>query len=556
MTNAQLSLEIAKRYKVSILLARILILRGVKTPEEANRWLDWDTPCEHDPFLMKNMDKAIELVLTASESKKNVWIYGDYDLDGISGAAILAGALSDWGLSANWMLPNRFDGGYGLSAATLQKMKDAGAECLILIDTGITATEEIKSAKESGMQVLVLDHHRPSGEGLPDADAILDPFLEDCLYPNKSLCAAGVAYKFLYALYQKTGKPLSDLEKYLPLVSLGTLADIVPMNAENLCLVRKGMGKFLDSDCLAIQILYEKLATDKKFVNSNDIHYRMAPLLNAPGRMESPDTSLKFLLCKNKEEIESLYEKLTECNTQRRKVELDIHVRAVKRIEEIYGNNLPKVLIIDALEWNIGVIGIVAARIAQEYKRPTAIISVQSDGIAAASARSAGSFNWHAALFPCRDLFIRWGGHVKAAGFNMVAEKINELRVRIEEQADIQNFTLVQEERVDYDLEVSLSEINLNFLHELKKLEPFGNENTYPIFLARQVAVRNLKQLNGGHLRFYAVQGRTSISAIAFNKVYLADSLQQSNVNLIFEARTNVYQGVESVQLIVSATLQ
>jgi len=551
MTNAQLSLEIAKRHKVSILLARILVLRGVKTPEESDHWLNWDIPCEHDPFLMKNMDKAIELVLAVRESKKKVWIYGDYDLDGISGAAVLAGALNDWGLSADWMLPNRFDGGYGLSAITLQKMKDSGAECLILIDTGITATEEIKAAKEFGMQVLVLDHHKPSGEGLPSADAILDPFLEDCQYPNKSLCAAGVAYKFLYALYQKTGKPLSNLERYLPLVSLGTLADIVPLNAENLCLVRKGMEKFLNSDCLAIQILYEKLAADKKFVNSNDIHYRMAPLLNAPGRMESPDTSLKFLLCKNREEIESLYEKLVECNTQRRKIELDIHVQAAKRIEEIYGNNLPKVLIIDSLEWNIGVVGIVAARIAQEYKRPTAIISVQSDGIAVASARSAGSFNWHAALFPCRDIFIRWGGHVKAAGFNIAAEKINELRVRMEEQANIQGFVPAQEESISYDLEVSLSEININFLNELKRLEPFGNENAYPIFLARQVAVRGLKFLSGGHLRFYAVHGRASVSAIAFNKVYLADSLQKGEVNLIFEARPNVYQGVESVQLIV-----
>jgi len=549
MTNAQLSLEIAKRHKVSVLLARILVLRGVKTPEESDRWLDWNLSCEHDPFLMKNMDKAIDLVVAARENKKKVWIYGDYDLDGISGVAVLAAALDDWGLPVSWMLPNRFDGGYGLSAATLQKMKNSGAECLILIDTGVTAKEEIKAAKEFGMQVLVLDHHKPSGEGLPSADAILDPFLEDCEYPNKSLCAAGVAYKFLHALFQKTGKPHSDLEKYLPMVSLGTLADIVPLSAENVCLIRKGMGKFLDSDCLPIRVLYERFATDRKFVNSNDIHYRMAPLLNAPGRMESPDASLKFLLCKEKEEINNLYEKLYECNTERRKIEHDIHVQVLKRLEEIYGNDLPKVLIIDALEWNIGVIGIVAARVAQEYKRPTAIISVQSDGIAAASARSAGSFNWHGALFPCRDIFIRWGGHVKAAGFNMAAEKIGELRIRMEEQAEIQGFVPVMEESVHFDLDVSLSELSLKFLNELKRLEPFGNENPYPAFLARQVAVRGLKHLNGGHARFYAVQGRTSIPAIAFNKTNLADSLQKGNVNLIFEVRSNVYQGVENVQL-------
>ncbi len=551
MTNAHLSLEIAKRHKVSVLLARILVLRGVKTLEEADHWLDWNISCEHDPFLMKNMDKAIDLVSAARENKKNVWIYGDYDLDGISSVAILAWALSDWGLPVNWMLPNRFDGGYGLSTATLQKMKDSGAETLILVDTGITAKEEIKAAKEFGMQVLILDHHKPSGEGLPIADAILDPFLEDCRYPNKSLCAAGVAYKFLHALYQKTGKPLDDLERYLPLVSLGTLADIVPLDAENLYLVRKGMGKFLNSDCLAIQILYEKFATDKNFINSNDIHYRMAPLLNAPGRMESPDISLEFLLCKDKEKIESLYEKLVECNTERRKIELDIHAQAIKRLEEIYGNNLPKVLIIDALEWSIGVIGIAAARIAQEYKRPTAIVSVKGDGIAAASARSAGSFNWHAALFPCRDIFIRWGGHVKAAGFNMAAEKISELRIRMEEQADIQGFAPSTEECIHYDLEVSLSELSIKFLSELKRLEPFGSENPYPIFLSRQVAVRGLKLLNGGHIRFYAVQGRISIPAIAFNKIHLMDSLEKGNVNLVFEVRSNVYQGVENVQLIV-----
>jgi single-stranded-DNA-specific exonuclease len=551
MTNAQLSLEIAKRHKVSVLLARILVLRGVRTLEESDRWLNWDIPCEHDPFLMKNMDMAIEFVLAARENKKKAWIYGDYDLDGISGAAILAGVLGEWGLSVNWMLPNRFDGGYGLSAVTLQRMKDAGAECLILIDTGITAIEEIKAAKEFGMQVLVLDHHKPSGEGLPIADVILDPFLEDCEYPNKSLCAAGVAYKFLHALYQKTGKPMSDLERYLPLVSLGTLADIVSLEAENVCLIRKGMGKFLNSDCLAIQILYEKFATDRNFVNSNDIHYRMAPLLNAPGRMESPDAALKFLLCKDKQEIASLYEKLMECNDQRKKIELDIHNQALKRLVEIYGNELPKVLIIDNLEWNIGVIGIVAARVAQEYKRPTAIISVQGDGVAVASARSAGSFNWHAALFPSRDLFIRWGGHIKAAGFNIVAEKISELRERMEEQAAIQNFVPATEENFHYDLEISLSEISLKFLNELKKLEPFGNENAYPVFLARHITVKSFKLLNGAHIRFYAVQGRTSISAVEFKKAYLADALQKDDVDLIFEVRPNVYQGIEKVQLIV-----
>ena len=553
MTNAQLALEIAQRHKVSVLLARILVLRGVKTPEESDRWLNWDLDYEHDPFLMKNMDKAIELACAMREKK--VWIYGDYDLDGISGAAILAGALGEWGLSVKWMLPNRFDGGYGLSAATLKRMRESGAECLILVDTGITATEEIKAAKEFGMQVLVLDHHKPSGEGLPPADVILDPFLDDCEYPNKSLCAAGVAYKFLHALYKKTDKPHSDLERYLPVVSLGTLADIVPLSAENVCLIRKGMAKFLDSDLLPIQILYERFATDKKFVNSNDLHYRMAPLLNAPGRMESPDTALEFLLCKDKEAIESLYTRLYECNTERRKIEQDIHVQVLKRLEALYGNNLPKVLIIDAVDWNIGVIGIVAARIAQEYKRPTAIISIQNDGVAAASARSAGSFNWHGALFPCRDLFIRWGGHVKAAGFNMSAEKIDELRVRMEEQAEIQGFVPVMEESSRYDLEVSFSELSLKFLNELKRLEPFGNENPYPTFLARKVTVRGFKFMNGGHIRFFAVQGRTSLSAVVFNKAHLADSLQKGNLDLVFEVRPNIYQGVEKVQLNVIGIL-
>jgi len=553
--SSSLSLEIAKKHKVSILLARILAMRGVKQPEDAERWLNWDISCQYDPFTMKNINKAIDLVVSAKENKKNVWIYGDYDLDGISGTAILAGAFEDWGMSANWMLPNRFNGGYGLSITSLQKMKDAGAQFLILIDTGITAREEIKAAKELGMQVLVLDHHKPSCEGLPIADAILDPFLEDCEYPNKSLCAAGVAYKFLCALFQKTNKPVSDLDKYLPFVALGTMADIVPLNHENLCLIRNGMAEFLNSDCLAVQILYEKLASDKNFVNSNDMHYRMAPLLNAPGRMESPDIALKFLLCKDREEIESLYNKLQECNSERRIVETDIHKQAIKRLAEIYGESLPKVLIIDALEWNIGVIGIVAARIAQEYKRPTAILSVQSDGIATASARSAGTFNWHAALSPCHDVFSRWGGHVKAAGFNMPAEKMNELRTRIEEQADIQNFEPVMEDSVHYDLEVSLSEININFLNELKKLEPFGNENPYPVFMARNVSVRGLKALAGGHLRFYAAQGRNSLVAIAFNKMHLSDSLQKRVVNLVFETRRNVYQGMESVQLVVAGVV-
>ena len=555
--------------KIPHAVARFLVSRGIKTVSDAYHMLRSSENDVHDPFLMMGMDKAVEWILAVRERGERVFIFGDYDLDGMTSVTLLTRCLKTVGIDSEWRLPNRFGDGYGLSVPAVDEMYEAGARNLITVDTGITANAEIAHAKELGMAVMVMDHHQPSGDGLPISDVLLDPHQDGDSYPNPELCGVGVSYKFICALFSRLG--LKNPVEYLDLVALGTLADLVQMTPENRFFTRSGLECLKDSRWPGVQEMYASLMKPHSCVGGIDVMYKLAPLLNAPGRMERPDPALKLLLCENKSEAPQLLAELKEWNVRRKEKEAEITEMALEQVKAIYGDSVPTVIVVAGENWHVGVIGIVAAKLAQEFHRPSAVLSI-IDGMAHASARAVPGFNWHKALFESRDLFDRWGGHANAAGFSLESSRIDELRGRLLQSAAEQGYTgevVNTDESYPYDIKIALSELVVetcapsgrfpvrerSILDYIDLLEPFGGNFPYPTFRAEGVTVHRVRELRGGHLQMEISQAGSNVfPAIAFGLRKSKALLGRSRpVTVVFEPVWNYFNNTKTVQLCIKS---
>lgn len=548
--NEFIASVIAHSLGIPHLVARILVERGFKTIPSVHALLSGNALAELDPFTMLGMHEAVEWALAVKERGEGIFIFGDYDLDGLSSVALLKRGFNALGYSVEWRLPSRFSSGYGLSVNAIDEMIAAGAKNIVTVDTGITANEEIAYAKSKGLHVMVVDHHQPSGEGLPPCDVLLDPHQELDTYRNVDLCGVGVAYKFMCALYERFGKP--HPEHFLELVALGTLADLVPMTSENRYFTRKGLERIWDSPFPGVRELCRSQLLHPQLVGAQGIMFKVAPLLNAPGRIERPDPALDVLLCDTPAAAKELVDALGSWNQRRKNTENEISEMAIARVYELYGKeNLPQVLLVDGEGWHVGVIGIVAAKLTQEFNRPAAVISVQEDGIACASARAVPGFNWHKALFECRDLFTRWGGHSNAAGFSLVKENIPVLRERVEKFAA--NFVEADAEKQAPAsvIEVAFAELDENLMQWLARLEPLIGNFPVPLFRARNVKVKYLHELRGGHLHLEFGQGiGFKFPAIAFGMGKRKAALEKrDDITIDFELAWNFYNGRRALQL-------
>ena len=555
--------------KIPHAVARFLVSRGIKTVSDAYHMLCSNESDVHDPFLMMGMDKAVEWILAVRERGERVFIFGDYDLDGMTSVTLLTRCLKTVGIESEWRLPNRFGDGYGLSVSAVDEMYEAGARNLITVDTGITANVEIAHAKELGMAVMVMDHHQPSGDGLPVSDVLLDPHQEGDSYPNPELCGVGVSYKFICALFSRLG--INAPVEYLDLVALGTLADLVQMTPENRYFTRAGLESLKNSRWPGVQEMYSSLMKPHSCVGGIDVMYKLAPLLNAPGRMERPDPALKLLLCENKGEAGKLLEELKEWNKRRKDKEAEITKMAMEQVQALYGDTIPTVIVVAGENWHVGVIGIVAAKLAQEFHRPSAVLSI-INGMAHASARAVPGFNWHKALFDSRELFDRWGGHANAAGFSLEAGKIEELRGRLLQSAKDQGYTgevINTDESYPYDIKIALRELTVetrvptgrypirerSILEFIDLLEPFGGNFPYPAFRAEGVTVHRVRELRGGHLQMEISQAGSAVfPAIAFGLRKSKALLGRSRpITVVFEPIWNYYNNTKTVQLCIKS---
>ncbi|MDK2923635.1 MAG: single-stranded-DNA-specific exonuclease, partial [Pseudothermotoga sp.] len=446
--------------------ARLLINRGIKDPEEAIRFLAPSKDDLRDPFLLKDMDRAVQILLRAREQSETVLVYGDYDVDGITGAAVLKEFLEKHGWRVMHYIPKRIDEGYGLQPQVLEVFRKEGAKVLVTVDCGVTAIDAVQIAKTMGYNVVISDHHETT-EVLPLADAVLDPKRKDDEYPFKDLAGVGVAFKLISAVASRLSLDEEEVFRYLDLVALGTVADMVKLIDENRFIVREGLERMRKTDRPGLAMLLSRLQIADP--DSRDIGFRVAPKINAAGRLDAAHDAFDLLTTRDPTFASQLIDVLFEYNATRQEIESQIFEKAVEQIER---GNLDKhpIIVVRGRDWHVGVIGIVAARLCHRYNKPVIVISEGDEG-ARASARSVSGVNLIDVLQPFLEYFEEFGGHPLAVGFSLEPECVD----RFIEALRSYDIPLGDQSAVlEVDAILRLEDINEDLIRELQRLEPFG----------------------------------------------------------------------------------
>ena len=494
-----------------VLLRRVLAARGCKDAAAAHQLLEPSADLS-DPFLLRDMDKAVARIEQAIEAEEPIVIYGDYDVDGISATAILYECLSSQGAHVRCKLPTR-GSGYGLTRPALEALARKGFTLVITVDNGISAVEEAACAKELGLDLVITDHHLP-GETLPDAVAVVDPKRADDESPFKNLCGAGVAFKLCAAL--EGCDPAELLEMYGEFVALGTVADVMPLVGENRVLVREGLALLQDTMRPGLHALLESGGYAGKPVTTDTVSYGLAPRLNAAGRMDNASVALKLLLCGDEEQATGIAARLAEINTERQQTEQDVFAAACRTLETDPARLQDRVLVVSGEDWHPGVIGIVAARLMERYSRPVLVISLH-EGEGRGSGRAPDAFDLHSALAACAGHLTRFGGHAAAAGIEIEEEKLPAFRQAINEWA-AQHAARPAPATLQLDAVVTLEELDLPNVQELTRLAPFGRENPTPVLLVQNAVVDGVWAMGaeGRHTRVRLRQGNHTLFASLF----------------------------------------
>jgi single-stranded-DNA-specific exonuclease len=550
--------QLASQLKISPLLAQCLLNRGHSEITAIEKFLSPRLKNLADPFLLPNMDKAVERLFHARERNEPLVIFGDYDVDGVTSTALLTEVLRALGWRVEFYLPNRMDEGYGLSADGVENyLKKFPTTLLLAADCGSTAVETINSLRERGVETIVLDHHQVSNPA-PNAIALVNPQLltSNSQLPTSftELCSAGLAFKLAHAIL-KRGREINlpgaaefDLKPLLDLVALGTIADLVPLIGENRILVSAGLHQLNQTQRVGILAL-KKVAQTPEKIGAYEVGFQLAPRLNAAGRLETAEESLHLLLAKNLEEAMPIAQNLDLRNRERQKIEKSIVEEVVGVVRSKFDAQKDFVIVEGELLWHIGVVGIVASRVLQEFYRPTIIIGGEN-GEMRGSGRSIAGFDLAAALRECDDLLLRHGGHAMAAGLSILPENIDLLRGKLNELARLK---LKQEDLqppLRLDAEVGLDEINFESLAELEKLKPTGQGNPNVQFCSRNLSHAKPLQKMGAqkqHVKFWVNDGAKTHEAVWWNGG--DKSLPVGKFDLAFAPQINEFNGRRTVQL-------
>ena len=520
-------------------LLELLIDRQIDTPDKIEKYLHPKREDLYDPMLMQDMDKAIAVIRDAIEKGEEITVFGDYDVDGVTATAILLTYLRKQGAKVGFYIPDRHGEGYGLNIAAVEQIA-AHAQLLITVDCGITCAKEVARAKELGMRVIVTDHHQ-LGTEIPQCEAVLNPLLGQ--YPFRRLCGAGVAFKLVQAM-----GGMEAIESLWELAALATIADIVPLMDENRVIVYYGLAAMSATQRPGLIALMESAGVDPQKVTSSDVAFRMAPRINAGGRLALASRGVQLLTTRRLETAREIAEELNQDNTKRRELELEIFKKAdeMTRGEIDFMNE--RAIVICGEGWNPGVIGLAASRLVEKYKWPTILLSQDGD-VCVGSARSIPGVNIHQAMSACRDLFVRFGGHAQAAGLTIEKKNVPEFRRRlsqaIAEQAEAEAFIPTEE----YDLELELSEMTEELVDAFSAMQPTGFGNPAPVFCVRGVHTTEVRTIGkeGAHLRMKLAQGSDMRSAIGFRMGERLNTLPEV-VEAILSLSINVWQDKRSVQ--------
>lgn len=543
--TAEESQHLATETGISPVVAALLLHRGIHTAAEADLFLHPAQQEFYDPFLLKDMDRAVKRICQALEAKEKIVVYGDYDVDGITSTTLLMRMLQRLGANAAYYIPDRIREGYGFHKEALEHIAESGAGLLISVDCGISAISET-AAMKGRLDIVITDHHLPQAE-LPTVTAVINPHREDCPYPEKNLAGVGVAFKLCQALWQQIKK--TSFESDLEIVALGTIADIVPLLGENRRIVYQGLKQMESTEIIGLQALLEAAGLKDKAIGEEQIGYVLAPRLNAAGRMGSAGRGTELLLSEDRAKADRLAMELNEENAQRQLLERSILALAEQQLQTIDVSR-KHVLVLSGEGWHPGVIGIVASRIVDKYYRPVVIIGVQ-DGKGKGSCRSIRGFHMYEALTACRELMTAFGGHAQAAGLSILPENIPALSEALEQYAleHMQPDDFVPS--VDIEAELPMEKIDFQLIHELEKLAPFGAGNPRPLFGCRRVRGSYARSMGaqGQHLRFsIELSQGENLTAIAWNMGDQVSMVNREPVDIVFSPEINEWNNRQSLQ--------
>lgn len=543
---------------VSPILAQLLANRGIVDPTEAWAFLRPSLDSLADPFLIPDIERAVERVQRAIKDREPIVVHGDYDVDGLTGTALLLNFFRIAGVEVGFHIPHRVTDGYSLSLDTMKKLHERGTRVVITVDCGTSDHEEIAFAQRNGIDVVVTDHHEPPAT-LPEAYALVNPKRPESRYPNQNICGSAVAFKFAWALAQRlsNGKKVSEkfrhfLTDALGYVALGTIADVVPLVGENRAIVAYGLESLRHSKAPGVRTLLAKTRPDGGTLSPEHVAFRIAPRLNAGGRVGDATLGLELLTTTDPARAEEIVEALETANRERQRIEATIFEEA-RAIIEAKGYHRDAVIVVGREGWHGGVIGIVASKLLETYHRPTIVLSLH-DGKSRGSGRSCGGFNLHAALEHCKDLFVSYGGHPHAGGVTMCASKVDDLRARINAHAAVVSPDADFADTVAVEAELPLSSIDRPLVDELARLAPHGAGNPTPIFASRRLRMAGPPRLmgkKGEHMNLTVLQGGVSLRAVGFGMGQRVPELMQlsGECDVAYSIELNDWQGRQSIEL-------
>ena len=569
---------IARELGISSVAARLVYNRGYHDPNIARGFLKTSIGSLHDPFIMKDMDAAVKRIREALENKEKITVYGDYDVDGVTSVTLIYLYLRSLGADVDYYIPSRAKEGYGLSRIAIDKLAENKTKLVVTVDTGITANDEVDYARELGIEMVITDHHE-CHEILPTACAVVNPHRPDCSYPFKELAGVGVIFKVACALELErcAGEDAESVidrmcEKYVDLVAIGTVADVMPLIDENRMIVKRGLAKIESTDRCGLAALIdainnssnaagERISAKKRKVNAGFIGFGIAPRINAAGRIDSAEKAVALLLSENRHEAAKQANELCEINLRRQIEENSIAEEAYAKIVEQHNFENDRVIVLDADEWQQGIIGIVASRITEKYGLPSILISFDSamgdspkpDDVGKGSGRSVKGMNLVEALDHCRDLLVRFGGHELAAGLSVTRENVDALRQKLNEYAKERLTDDLSVIRYEADIEISSDDITIQTVNEINMLEPFGVANQTPSFIIRNFTLDKVISMGAGkHSKLILTLDGRSYQAVCFGMSESdLDVYPGEKLDLLCQLGLNEFRGQTTLQLIV-----
>jgi single-stranded-DNA-specific exonuclease len=538
---------------VSESLANLMVQRNISCGEEAKTFFNPSLDYLHDPFLMKDMNIAVDRISTAIKKNERILVYGDYDVDGTTAVALMYSFLKEQYSNVEYYIPDRYKEGYGVSFQGLDFAYQNNCKVVITLDCGIKAVEKVKYARSRGLDVIICDHHYP-GDEIPKALAVLDPKQPSCNYPYKELSGCGVGFKLIHAYSRVHGIPFSNIAHYLDLVAVSIASDIVPITGENRVMAYFGLKRLNESPRTGLkEIIRESEVT--KALTIEDVVFKIGPRINAAGRMETGSKAVDLLVSSDSQLATGISKEINNFNIERRSIDRIITTEAMRMIAEDQRTVNSRTTVLYNPGWKKGVIGIVASRLIETYYRPTVILT-ESNGFATGSARSVHGYDLYQAIEACSDLLESFGGHMFAAGLTLKKENIKPFMERFELYV---NNTITEEQlvpRIFIDTELSFSEINEEFFKTMSQFQPFGPENMSPVFVSRNVFDTGSGRMvgsSGEHLKLDLCQestGQKSFPAIAFSQANHFEHIKQGNpFDICYSLEMNEFRGVKNLQL-------